>query len=132
MSPTNWARFITRVAVRLGSSGRQAADDAERLALIQRAFEERAVFVSPEGMTVGSADTSASIGAFRKAFPKSRVPLGEVDNPSDDLRFLWTMAWGDRSLNLIGCDAAQMKDSFNTGMSTSSATPWPWPSSTRA
>ena len=55
-------------------------DANDRLALLCEICDENAVFVSPQGVTVGCADMSASIGAFLSTFPASKVLVGDVQN----------------------------------------------------
>ena len=85
-------------------------DAKDRLALLRASCDENAVFVSPQGVTVGCAGMSASIGAFLSAFPASKVLIGDVENNHGHLRFPWTTVFGDGRPSLSGDDYAVLDE----------------------
>jgi len=86
-------------------------DAKDRLGLLREICDEDAVFVSPQGITVGCPDMSASIGAFLSAFPASKVLIGDVENNHGHLRFPWTTVFGDGRPGLSGDDYAVLDES---------------------
>lgn len=88
-----------------------APEEAARVALLRESCDEGALFISPQGVTEGCVAMSLSIGAFRHAFPNSRVLIGDVDVESGHMRFGWTTVFGDGRPNLSGDDYAEVGDS---------------------
>ena len=91
-------------------AGWNTHDGKDRLALLREICDENAVFVSPQGVTLGCADMSASIGAFSSAFPASTVLIGDVENHHGHLRFPWTTVFGDGRPALSGDDFAVLDE----------------------
>jgi hypothetical protein len=69
--------------------------DDERLELLQACCAPDGVFISPQGILAGLEPYSASIGAFRRAFPTATVELGEPDIHNGYVRFRWHTNWND-------------------------------------
>jgi hypothetical protein len=67
-----------------------------------------AVFVSPQGQTIGIGALSASIGEFRRAFPAAVVSFGTADEHGGFARMAWTTTWNNGQPPLTGQDFAQL------------------------
>jgi len=83
-------------------------DDGKRLRLLESVCRADAVFVSPQGITTGCGPMCASIGAFRRAFPRARVVAGSADRHHGYVRFRWTTIWNDGRPDLSGDDFAAL------------------------
>jgi hypothetical protein len=87
-----------------------ASDDAERLRLLASACVPEAIFVSPQGTTVGVGALSASIAEFRRAFPAAVVSFGHPDEHGGYARVAWATRWNSGQPDLVGEDFAELAD----------------------
>jgi len=87
-----------------------ASDEAERLRLLAIACVPEAVFVSPQGTTVGIGALNASIADFRQAFPAAVVSFGRPDEHGGYARVAWATRWNTSQPDLFGEDFAELAD----------------------
>lgn len=85
-------------------------NDAERLSLLTTACLPDAVFVAPRVQICGVEALSASIAAFRCAFPSATVSFGSPDGSGGFAWVAWAMCWNNGQPPLIGEDFAQLAD----------------------
>ena len=78
--------------------------DEERLGMLEDCCAPDARFVSPQGEISGLEGFSASIGAFRRAFQRAMVVMGEVDCNHGFARLRWETRWNDGREPLSGDD----------------------------
>jgi hypothetical protein len=79
-------------------------DDGERQTLLEACCSPDARFISPQGAITGLTAFNASVGAFRRAFPRANVVLGQPDAHSGYARFRWETRWNDGRELLYGDD----------------------------
>jgi hypothetical protein len=79
-------------------------DDQLRLAILEGCGEPDARFVSPQGETLGLVAFNASVGEFRRAFPRASVVLGEPDYHFGFARLRWETRWNNGRPALFGDD----------------------------
>lgn len=83
-------------------------DDGERGRLLTALCMADAVFVSPQGQTIGASALSASIGEFRRALPAAVVSFGAADEHGGFARVAWTTTWNNGQPPLTGQDFVQL------------------------
>lgn len=83
-------------------------DNDERARLLTASCMPDAVFVSPQGKTIGTRALSASIGEFRRAFPAAVVRFGAADENGGFARVAWTTTWNNGQPPLTGQDFVQL------------------------
>ena len=79
-------------------------DDAERRAELDLCCEPGARFVGPYGDTASLEAFNASVGAFRRAFPRAVVVMGSPDSHHGFARLRWETRWNDGREPLFGDD----------------------------
>jgi hypothetical protein len=85
-------------------------DDGARRRLLESCCAPDACFVSPQGVIEGLPAFSDSVGAFRRAFPKANVVLGQPDAHFGYARFRWQTRWNDGRDPLYGDDFLAFDD----------------------
>lgn len=81
-----------------------ADDNAERSRLLATSCLPDAVFVSPQGQTIGTTALSASIGEFRRGFPAAAVSFSATDAHGGFARVAWATTWNNGQPPLTGQD----------------------------
>jgi predicted kinase len=80
----------------------------ERLSLLLTCCIPTAVFVSPQGETIGLDAFSASVEAFRLANPQAKVINGPVATHHGHARFRWQTHWHNGLPPLVGDDIVEL------------------------
>ncbi len=86
-------------------------DPDQRLALLERAWAEDAVYCDPLDHVVGRAALSAHIGGFQESMPGGRVEVtGEAVRHHDSAHFPWAITDAAGTQVLTGFDVVQLDE----------------------
>ena len=102
------------------------ADEAQRRALLEKAWAEDGVYLDPTGRADGREALVQHIAGFQQMMPGHRIDIASgVDEHDSYVRFAWKMLTPDGSVAMEGVDFGALGDDGKLKSIVGFFGPWP-------